>query len=212
MTFATRIPAVRKILCTVLLAAMAAKAHAGAFADGFAIAGELYAASLVGVGLPARKPDHAQTTIPLVLAAPGERRVDRISAKGVQLYECRAKVGSVGGAEWAFVAPAARLTGGRGEAAGRHYAGPHWEAPDGSRIVGTVKVRADAPRADAIPWLLLETRSVGGPGRYAGVTSVQRVNTVGGVAPARTCDASTIGVVERVPYAADYVLLAPVAR
>ena len=212
MKFATSPPAVRKLVCAALLAALAANAHAGALADGFAIAGEFYAASLLGVGLPAHKPPRAEPAIPAGLVAPGERRVDRVKADGVQLYECRAKAGADGDADWVLVAPAARLTGARGEVAGRHYAGPHWEAPDGSRIVGTVKARADAPRADAIPWLLLKTRSVGGPGRYAGVTSVQRVDTVGGVAPGRTCDASIIGVIEGVPYAADYVMLAPVAQ
>ena len=169
-------------------------------------------ASLVGVSLPARKAPHAETTIPDALVVPGERRVDRVKANGVQVYQRRGKSDSDGEGEWVFVAPAAELRRARGEVAGRHYAGPHWEAPDGSRIVGTVKARTDRPRTDAIPWLLLATRSVGGPGRYAGVTSVQRVNTVGGATPARTCDASIVGVFERVPYTADYVLLAPAAR
>ena len=93
-----------------------------------------------------------------------------------------------------------------GAVAGKHYGGPHWESLDGSKIVGAVKARADAPQASAIPWLLLSAKSVGGPGRYAQVTSVQRIHTVGGLAPARTCDASTLGAIERVPYTADYLL------
>jgi hypothetical protein len=212
MTLPTRLFVARKLVCAVLLATLAAKTSAGALAEGFAIAGELYAASLLGGSLPAQRPPRAEPTIPDALVAPGERRIDRVNAAGVQVYECRAKAGGIDEAGWVFVAPEAELRGARGEGAGWHYAGPHWEAPDGSRIVGTVKARADAPRAGAIPWLLLATRSVGGPGRFAGVTSVQRVDTAGGAAPARTCDASTIGVVERVPYTADYVLLAPVAR
>jgi hypothetical protein len=212
MMFATLIPPLRKIACVALLAAVAAKSHAGALADGFAIAGEFYAASLVGGSQPARRPPRAEPAVPDALVAPGERGIARVKAQGVQVYECSGKADGTDGAEWVFVGPEAELRGARGEGAGWHYDGPHWEAPDGSRIVGMVKARADAPRAGAIPWLLLATRSVGGPGRYAGVTSVQRVNTAGGAAPARTCDASTIGVVERVPYTADYVLLAPVAR
>ena len=150
--------------------------------------------------------------LPAALVAPNERHVERIAAAGVQVYECRAKPGAAGAFEWAFVAPEALLRDGNGAAVGRHYAGPHWEAPDGSRIVGSVKARADAPQANAIPWLLLATQSVGGAGRFAGVTSVQRINTVGGTAPARGCDAATVGTVERVPYTADYVLLAPAVR
>jgi len=75
-----------------------------------------------------------------------------VSARGVQVYECRARKDQVGGYEWAFVAPEADLFDARGNRAGRHYAGPHWEATDGSKILGTVKERADAPVADAIPW------------------------------------------------------------
>ena len=212
MTIAARLRAVRKLLCAMLLTGLATNACAGAFAEGFALAGEIYAASLQGGSVPARKAPHAEPTIPDALVVPGARRVDRVTAKGVQVYQCRGKSDSDGEGEWVFVAPEAELRGARGEDAGRHYAGPHWEAPDGSRIVGTVRARADGPRTGAIPWLLLATRSVGGPGRYAGVTSVQRVNTVGGATPARTCDASIVGVVERVPYTADYVLLAPAAR
>jgi hypothetical protein len=212
MMFATRVTAALKLLCAVLLTANAAHACAGVFAEGFALAGEIYAASLFGVSLPVRKPPRAERAMPAALVAPGERNVDRVSAKGVQVYQCRGKSDDSGETEWVFVAPEAELRGTRGEDAGRHYAGPHWEAPDGSRIVGTVRARADGPRTGAIPWLLLATRSVGGPGRYAGVTSVQRVNTVGGATPARTCDAGSVGVVERVPYTADYVLLAPVAQ
>lgn len=136
----------------------------------------------------------------------GERLAERVAARGVQIYECRALPNAAGGAHWAFVAPEAELLDARGAVAGKHYAGPHWEALDGSKIVGAVKARADAPQATAIPWLLLSAKSVGGPGRYAQVTSVQRIHTVGGMAPARTCDASTLGAIERVPYTADYLL------
>lgn len=84
-----------------------------------------------------------------------------VPAKGVQIYECRVRKDQVGGYEWAFVAPEADLFDTRGNRIGRHYAGPHWEATDGSKILGTVKERADAPVADAIPWLLLAAKSVG---------------------------------------------------
>jgi hypothetical protein len=71
-----------------------------------------------------------------------------------------------------------------------------------------VKTRAGAPAADAIPWLLLTARSVGGAGSFAKVTSIQRINTVGGIAPASGCDVHTLGRTARVPYSADYVLFA----
>jgi hypothetical protein len=148
----------------------------------------------------------ACTSVPTALKPEGHQRLaERVAARGVQIYECRA-LPNAAGAQWAFVAPEAELLDGRGVVTGKHYAGPHWESLDGSKIVGAVKARVDAPQAGAIPWLLLSARSVGGPGRFAGVTSVQRIHTVGGQAPATACDASRLGAIERVPYRADYVL------
>jgi len=127
-----------------------------------------------------------------------------VPAKGVQIYECRARKDQVGAYEWAFVAPEADLFDARGNRIGRHYAGPHWESTDGSKILGTVKERADAPVADAIPWLLLAANSVGSEGSFSKVTSIQRVNTVGGVAPKAGCSQATAGTPARVNYTADY--------
>ena len=58
-----------------------------------------------------------------------------VPAKGVQIYECRARKDHVGEYEWAFVAPEADLFDARGNRIGRHYAGPHWESTDGSKIL-----------------------------------------------------------------------------
>ena len=117
-----------------------------------------------------------------------------VPAKGVQVYECRE-------AKWVFVAPDAELFDRAGRKIGTHYAGPHWEAADGSRVVGTVKGRADAPGAGNVPWLLLGAKSVGKAGAFSKVTSIQRVATAGGVAPAGGCEP---GARARVAYTADY--------
>jgi len=130
------------------------------------------------------------------------------AAKGVQIYECRLAKNQTDIYEWAFVAPEAALFDASGKKVGSHYAGPHWEAADGSRIVGTVAERADAPQAGAIPWLLLTAKSVGAEGAFSKITSVQRVNTVGGAAPRAGCSQSTVGTVIRMPYTADYYFLA----
>jgi hypothetical protein len=118
-----------------------------------------------------------------------------VPAKGEQIYECR-------DAKWVFVAPEAELFDRAGKRIGRHYAGPHWESLDGSKIVGAVKERAEAPAAGSIPWLLLSAKSVGPEGAFSKVTSIQRVATQGGVAPAGDC--AQAGAKARVPYAADY--------
>jgi hypothetical protein len=126
-----------------------------------------------------------------------------VPARGVQVYECRLKA-DASGHEWVLVAPEAELLDARGNRIGRHFVGPHWESSDGSRIVGTVKERADAPSAGAIPWLLLGARSVGGEGAFSKVSSIQRIHTVGGVAPKDGCSAAKAGSSARVPYTADY--------
>ncbi|HYS16576.1 MAG TPA: DUF3455 domain-containing protein [Candidatus Binatia bacterium] len=126
-----------------------------------------------------------------------------VRAKGVQIYECRAKTDQAGAYEWAFVAPEADLFDARGNKTGKHYAGPHWESTDGSKIFGSVKERADAPTG-AIPWLLLSAKSVGPDGAFSKVTSIQRVNTVGGVAPAAGCSQAVAGTSARINYTADY--------
>lgn len=121
------------------------------------------------------------------------------SARGVQIYECRA-------GQWSFVAPEAELFDAKGRTLGTHGAGPFWQANDGSRIVAGVTARADAPVAGAIPWLLLAARPAGNspatPGVLVGVTHIQRVNTAGGSAPAGGC--LSAGQPLRVPYSADY--------
>jgi len=138
----------------------------------------------------------------------GESLAMVVPAKGVQIYECRAKKDAPGAWEWAFVAPEAELFDTRGYKIGKHYAGPHWEATDGSKLVGALKERTDAPAAGAIPWLLLTTKSVGPEGSFSKVTAIQRVNTVGGVAPSTACSQATAGNAARVAYAADYYFLA----
>jgi hypothetical protein len=139
--------------------------------------------------------------------AAGEVMQRTVYARGVQIYECRVKKDDAQATEWAFVAPEAELFDVNGARVGKHYAGPHWEAADGSKVVGTMKARANAPQAGAIPWLLLTTQSDGPDGTFARISSVQRINTVGGAAPgAATCTRETLGQTARITYTADYVM------
>jgi Protein of unknown function (DUF3455) len=138
--------------------------------------------------------------IPAKLAPPQERPlVGKYAAKGVQIYACR--VEGVAN-EWEFKAPEAELTDAQGRPFAKHYAGPTWEARDGSKIVGKVLANEPAPKAGAIPWLLLSADS-SGSGVLAGVRFAQRVNTSGGVKPTGACP--TAGTERRVKYMADYI-------
>ena len=152
------------------------------------------------VPLPESVPDK-------IKAGSNESVAMSVAARGVQIYECR--VGNDAATpEWVLVGPQADLFDASGRKVGTHYAGPQWESIDGSRIAGTSKARFDAPQAGAIPWLLLTAKSVGGQGVFSKITSVQRVNTAGGAAPAEGCSRSTLGAVARVPYTATYRFLA----
>jgi hypothetical protein len=140
--------------------------------------------------------------VPSALKPVNEKFSFALSAKGVQIYDCRAAAdGKIG---WTFVAPEAELFDSQGVKAGKHYGGPTWEGNDGSKTVGSVKQRSDGATANDIPWLLLNANSTGAAGKMAAVTSIQRVRTVGGVAPAAGCSNTTLGATVRVPYTADY--------
>ena len=131
-----------------------------------------------------------------------------VAAKGVQIYECRAKKDQSSDYEWAFVAPEAELFDAAGSRIGKHYAGPTWESNDGSKTVGTVRESAAAPETDSIAWLLLAAKPVGPAGAFSKFTSVQRVSTAGGVAPTTGCSPGATGTRARINYTADYYFFA----
>ena len=167
------------------------------------------AALLAACNTLMRQPTPPGVAIPESLRAPAtDSLVRTLRADGVQIYECRAKAGR-GAPEWVFVAPDANLVDINGTLVGHHYAGPTWEAGDGSKVVGVVKAKVDAPVAGDIPWLLLATHSTGKPGFFSRVTSIQRVATVGGAMPVAGCDATSVGQQARVPYKAQYAQYAP---
>jgi hypothetical protein len=143
----------------------------------------------------------ASAELPASIASPGETAVVTFHAEGAQIYEC--KLASDGKLAWQFREPTATLLL-DGKTVGRHYAGPSWEHVDGSAV--TAKPTGSAPGATPadIPWLKLEVASHRGTGTLAGVTTIQRNNTRGGVA-AGPCDDA--GSYRAAPYAADYVFL-----
>ena len=143
----------------------------------------------------------ASAQVPPAIAAPGETVVATLHAEGAQVYECKA--GADGKLAWAFREPIATLLL-DGKTVGRHYAGPNWEHVDGSAVVGKVVANAPGKTASDIPWLKLEVTAQRGSGTLTGVTTVQRINTVGG-AHAGTCDKA--GAFYNAPYATDYVFL-----
>lgn len=171
------------------------------------IAPAVYCSALLLLGCASPPPAPA---VPASLVPTGEREVDRVATRGVRSYECRAKQGDAASVSWAYIGAESDLLDAQGKTIGRHtFPPPVWELSDGSRIAGgEVRARADAPVPNAEPWILVTVRSTGGQGRLSRVTSLQRVNTTGGVAPATKCDVGSVGSKQRVPFTADFVFFA----
>jgi hypothetical protein len=164
------------------------------------LAGMVAAAAMVSLTQVA-KAGPPSPDVPPEIQVPAGNKVFLVGhAVGVQIYSCN-------GVAWGFVAPRANLYNDHGKLIITHFAGPTWQATDGSRVVGQLVPPPVTVDPTAIPWLLLSARTFAGPDgdRLVPTTYVQRINTRGGLAPpASTCTAATAGAVAEVPYTADY--------
>ena len=166
-------------------------------------------AAAITLLLAAQVQGPARPEVPENLQAPaGEEVILAAHATGVQIYACQA-----GGDQkfaWMLKAPEAELTDSTGKKIVHHFAGPTWKHVDGSEVAGKVIAKRDAPKPDAIPWLLLAAASHTGEGILGRATSIQRIHTEGGLPPgASTCDAAASGKESRSAYSADYYFYAP---
>jgi hypothetical protein len=129
-----------------------------------------------------------------------------LHAEGAQIYECKPDSGNTSKARaltWQFREPIATLVF-NGTSIGRHYAGPNWDHADGSGVKGRVVSSAPSATSNDIPWLKIEAVEHRGSGILSDVTTVQRINTKGGVVQG-PCE--SVGNYRSVPYSADYVFL-----
>jgi len=127
----------------------------------------------------------------------------QLQGKGVQIYGCQAADAGFG---WKLKGPEAVLLNSAGAQVGRHFAGPSWQAADGSTIVGEPLVASPSPATGSVAWLVLRVKSSSGAGLFANVAYVARTATEGGAAPMAGCDAAHAGAEVRVPYTATYTL------
>jgi hypothetical protein len=151
--------------------------------------------------LSGSQPSAMAAELPGAIAAPGETVVLSVHAEGAQVYECKA--GTDGRLSWLFREPIATLMA-DGKTVGRHYAGPNWEDVDGSAVTGKAAGSALGASANDIAWLKLDVIAHRGSGVLSGVTTVQRINTMGGQL-AGACD--KVGATKSAPYSADYLFL-----
>jgi hypothetical protein len=145
--------------------------------------------------------DGATAQVPNPIAVPGETVVATFHAEGAQIYDCKADAS--GKLAWHFREPIATLLR-DGATVGRHYAGPNWEASDGSAVTGKAVANVPGSTPSDIPLLKLDVIARRGSGILSGVTTVQRINTHGGAVNG-VCDKP--GSYYSVPYSADYVFL-----
>jgi hypothetical protein len=141
------------------------------------------------------------TSQPAAWVEPNGKPIAIYHAKGVQIYTLVKK--AEGKLAWKLNAPDATLFDDAGKPAARHYAGPTWEANDGSKIVGQKLTERRSPNAASIPELQLAVKSHQGDGFFDKVVLIERLNTVGGVPPAIEADTKE-GAEARVDYTADY--------
>jgi hypothetical protein len=142
--------------------------------------------------------DACPANVPASLAPAADQDLSFVlNATGTQNYTCTSS-------GWTFVAPDADLylQHEMQSIVGHHFAGPTWEYEDGSFVVARKTAAATVDTA-SIAWLLLVATSHGGDdGRMTNVTSIQRLETSGGNAPAGAC--APLGGSLEVPYTASY--------
>jgi hypothetical protein len=155
----------------------------------------------LSLAAPALLASAAAAQVPEAIAVQGESVVATFHAEGAQVYDCKADAS--GKLVWQFREPIATLLR-DGMTVGRHYAGPNWEAKDGSAVTGKAVANAPGTTPGDIPWLRLDVIERRGSGALSGVTTVQRINTHGGVLSG-ACDKA--GGYFSAPYSADYVFL-----
>jgi Protein of unknown function (DUF3455) len=148
----------------------------------------------------------AQEIPPQLQPPANEQLLVEVYAKGAQIYTCKTDAAQ---SAWTLKAPEAQLLDKDGKLFGKHFAGPSWQANDGSKVMGKATANVPSPDANSIPWLLVTVVSHEGNGALERVTTIQRINTKGGKAPASGCDALHADKELRVPYTADYRFYAP---
>jgi hypothetical protein len=148
----------------------------------------------------------AQQVPPQLQPPATEQLLLQLHAKGDQVYTCKEGVTQFA---WTLKAPDAQLFDKEGKPFGKHFAGPSWQANDGSLVTGKAVANAPSPDPDSIPWLLVTVLTHDGSGVLSRATSIQRLNTKGGKAPATGCDSTHAGQEARIPYTADYLFYAP---
>ena len=85
-----------------------------------------------------------------------------------------------------------------------HYLGPAWQLADGSGVTAKIVGKAPGTTPGDIGWYKLDVVTRRGTGPIASATTVQRINTKGGMIEG---PCPTAGAMRAAEYGADYVFL-----
>jgi len=172
-----------------------------------AIAGAFAVGSIPSAGQAPASKESAPDVPDAIQVPAGEEVIFYAHAKGSQVYTCHA--GTDGKFGWALKGPEAELHDRADKVIGEHSAGPTWKLKDGSEVTGKAVARVDSLDGQSVPWLLVKVVSNSGKGALAHATTIQRVHTHAGQAPAEGCDEAHKGAESKSAYTADYYFFAP---
>jgi hypothetical protein len=150
-----------------------------------------------------------QASAPKELAPPaGNRLALVLVGSGYQEYQCKAGDSAPA---WSLLGPDATLYNSDTKQVGTHNFGPIWTYSDGSVVHGKVVASAPSLARDSVPQLLLAGSSEEQAGMFQGVSFVQRLRTVGGLAPDYGCDTAHLGAKVGRQYSAFYLFYKPLS-
>jgi len=139
----------------------------------------------------------------------GNKFVLQAFARGFQIYEVKRSTTDPTVFSWVNIAPLADLYASPNftNQVIEHFAGPSWEfikGPEKGEKVVAARDKGITMDASAIQWLLLKTvDDLSTPGNK--ITYIQRVCTVGGLAPTTGADEAHLGQRDSIPYTASYL-------
>lgn len=168
----------------------------------------LFLAAGLALALPAAAISEPANISSLLRAPASEMPAFVLNGNGAYIYQCRQSPLNANAYEWAFVVPDATLYEGARSTARHATVGLFEALSDRSSISGIVRT-SQAAGVQNLPWVLMRAQPMGETGLFAGVTSIQRVNTVGGAAPTSGCGPDNVGGESRVAFQADYYFYKP---
>jgi hypothetical protein len=136
-------------------------------------------------------------------ASAAEEPAFMLNGNGVYIYQCRQSALNPNFYEWSFVVPDATLYDGTRSVARHATVGVYESTSDRSSVSGVVR-STQGSGAGNLPWVTIRAQPLSEQGMFAGITSIQRVNTRGGAAPGGGCGPGNEGAETAVAFQADY--------